>query len=143
MGVHGSNHDFKGEKKMQVAAYHRPASAMKFNPVNIQKNQGPEDPDEGGLKDFYEKYQTPIHIAGGALLGAGIAHYGGGMTGTAVMSAAGTGALAGFFASSPQKALIMGGGAVVGAAIATFAGVPGQAVVSAAGTGALIGFLFG
>ena len=69
--------------------------------------------------------------------------YGGGLTGSAVISAAGSGALGGFFAGeSSKRALYMGGGALLGATIASMAGVPGTAVVSAAGTGTLIGFLF-
>ena len=69
--------------------------------------------------------------------------YGGGLTGTAVVSAAGSGALGGFFAGeSSKRALYMGGGALIGATIANMAGVPGTAVMSAAGTGTLLGFLF-
>jgi hypothetical protein len=96
------------------------------------------------VKDFYDQNKSAIHLGGGALLGAGIAMYGGGLTGTAVVSAAGSGALGGFFAGDDsQKALYMGGGALIGATIASMAGVPGTAVMSAAGTGALLGFLFG
>lgn len=96
------------------------------------------------VKDFYQQNKTAIHLGGGALLGAGIAMYGGGLNGSAVVSAAGSGALGGFFAGDDsQKALYMGGGALIGATIASMAGVPGTAVVSAAGTGALVGFLFG
>ena len=63
--------------------------------------------------------------------------------GEAVVSAAGSGALGGFFAGNNSKAaLYMGGGALIGATIANMAGVPGTAVMSAAGTGALVGFLF-
>ena len=123
----------------------------------IQKPQGPsvqrtaqqaapskeEQSSNGGVRDFYEKNKTAIHLGGGALLGAGIAMYGAGLTGTEVMSAAGSGALGGFFAGSDsQRALYMGGGAVLGATIANMAGVPGAAVLSAAGTGTLLGFLF-
>lgn len=112
------------------------------------KNEAPQ-PEEGksfgdGVRDFYESNKSAIHLGGGALLGAGIAMYGAGLSGTAVVSAAGSGALGGFFAgNSSKKAISMGGGAVIGATIAGMAGVPGTAVMSAAGTGALVGFLFG
>ncbi len=74
------------------------------------------------------------------LLGAGIASIDGGSAGQSVMSAAGAGALVGGVAGSPKSALLTGGGAFIGATIATMAGMPGSAVISAAGTGALIGW---
>lgn len=92
-------------------------------------------------KNFYNEFKTPLHVAGGALLGAGIASIGGGATGQAVMSAAGTGALVGWVLDSPKSAFATGGGAIIGATIATLAGVPGAGVISAAGTGALIGWV--
>ena len=93
---------------------------------------------EGHFQQALKRNGKDVH----ALLGAGIAMYGGGLTGSAVVSAAGSGALGGFFAGENSKrALYMGGGALVAATIANFAGVPGPAVVSAAGTGTLIGFL--
>ena len=92
--------------------------------------------------EFYDQYETPIHIGGGALVGAGLAKMCG-LPGDAVMSAAGSGALAGFFANSPKKAALMAGGAAVGAGIATLAGLPGAGVMGAAGTGTLIAFIFG
>ncbi len=98
----------------------------------------------GGIKDFYESHKGLIHLGGGALLGAGIATYGAGLSGEAVMSAAGSGAFGGFMAGQDtDQALLMGGGAILGATIANLAGVPGLGVMSAAGTGAFIGFLFG
>ena len=106
------------------------------------KSQGEGSSLVDGVRDFYESNKSAIHLGGGALLGAGIAMYGGGLTGSAVISAAGSGALGGFFAGeSSKRALYMGGGALLGATIASMAGVPGTAVVSAAGTGTLIGFL--
>ncbi len=94
------------------------------------------------LKNFYKENQTPIHVAGGALLGAGIAHVAG-VPGGEVLAAAGTGAIAGWFADDPKSAMYMAGGAVVATAIASFAGLPAAAVVSAAGTGTFVGWLLG
>jgi hypothetical protein len=94
------------------------------------------------LENFYHEYQTPVHVAGGALLAAGIARFAG-LPGEAVMGAVGTGVVAGIFAGDQKRALCMAGGAVLGTAIATIAGAPAAAVVSAAGTGTLIGWFIG
>jgi hypothetical protein len=94
------------------------------------------------LKKFYKENQTPIHVAGGALLGAGIAHVAG-VPGGEVLAAAGSGAIAGWFADDPKSALFMAGGAIIGTAIATLAGLPAAAVVSAAGTGTFVGWMVG
>jgi len=122
----------------------------KFNqPRALKKNDDgdapkpPQEPkDQSPVMEFYDRYQTPVHLASGALLGAGLAKLCG-LPSEAIMSAAGTGALAGFFAGSPKKAALMAGGAAVGAAIATMAGVPPAAVLGAAGTGTLVAYLFG
>jgi hypothetical protein len=118
-------------------------------PQALKKKKGgdspkpPEEPkQQNAITEFYESYQTPVHLAGGALMGAGLAKLCG-LPGDAVMSAAGSGALAGYFASSPKKAALMAGGAAVGAGIATMAGLPGAGVMGAAGTGTLVAWLFG
>ncbi|MEW6282847.1 MAG: hypothetical protein AB1758_29820 [Candidatus Eremiobacterota bacterium] len=98
--------------------------------------------EDRSLKDFYQQYQTPIHIAGGALLGAGIAKLAG-VPSEAILGAAGAGALAGFVAGDFRNAVCMAGGAIVGASIAALAGAPGPAIVGAAGTGTLIGWIVG
>ena len=131
---------------MQISTSRAPATqkpvAAKPNPEEQAKAQNEGSSIVDGIRDFYESNKSAIHMGGGALLGAGIAMYGGGLTGSAVVSAAGSGALGGFFAGKNSKrALYMGSGALVAATIANFAGVPGTAVVSAAGTGTLIGFL--
>lgn len=126
------------------------SSSIPKTPVRAAANQpAPVEPRSGGspivdgVRDFYENNKSAIHLGGGALLGAGIAMYGAGLDGSAVVSAAGSGALGGFFAGeSSKRALYMGGGALVGATIANMAGVPGAAVMSAAGTGTMLGFLF-
>ena len=98
-------------------------------------------PDTGSaVKDFYSKYETPVHVGGGALLGAGIARLAG-APGELILSAAGTGAFAGWMARNPKQAMVMAGGAAIGAAVASLAGLPGAAVVSAAGTGTFVGWL--
>jgi hypothetical protein len=91
--------------------------------------------------DFWDNNNTAVNLGGGALVGAGLASLVG-LPSEAVMSAAGSGALAGFFAGSKEKALKMAGGAALGAGIATMAGVPGAAVMGAAGTGTLLAWLF-
>ncbi len=125
-------------------------NAPQFQPPQaLKKNDGgdapkpPEEPkQQNAILEFYDNYETPINIGGGALIGAGLAKWCG-LPSEAVMSAAGSGALAGFFAGSPKKAALMAGGAAVGAGIATLAGLPGAGVMGAAGTGTLIAFLFG
>ena len=121
----------------------------RVQPRALKNNDGgdsPKPPQEpknpSPIADFYDSYQTPIHLAGGALLGAGLAKVCG-LPSESIMSAAGTGAFAGFFAGSPKKAALMAGGAAVGAAIATMAGVPPAGVLGAAGTGTLVAFIFG
>jgi len=124
-------------------------NAPKFNqPRALKNNDGgdsPKPPQEpktqSPIMEFYDRYETPVHLAGGALLGAGLAKVCG-LPSEAIMSAAGTGALAGFFAGSPRRAALMAGGAAVGAAIASIAGVPAAGVVGAAGTGTLVAFFF-
>lgn len=98
--------------------------------------------EDSELMKFYKEYQTPIHVAGGALLGAGISRLAG-VPGEALLSAAGVGAFAGWIADSPRRAVCMAGGAVLGATIASLAGLPGPAVVSAAGTGTFVGWIIG
>lgn len=121
----------------------KPTVAPKAPVAKQETPESQEDSSGGGIKDLYERNKSLIHLGGGALLGAGIAMYGGGLTGSEVVSAAGSGALGGFFAgSSSDRALAMGGGALIGATIASMAGVPGAAVMSAAGTGTFLGFLF-
>ncbi|MBX3171752.1 MAG: hypothetical protein KF760_30355 [Candidatus Eremiobacteraeota bacterium] len=118
-------------------------------PKALKKNDGgdspkpPEEPkQQNAIMEFWEQYETPVNIGGGALIGAGLAKWCG-LPSEAVMSAAGSGALAGFFAGSPKKAALMAGGAAVGAGIATLAGLPGAGVMGAAGTGTLVAWLFG
>lgn len=118
-------------------------------PQALKKNDGgdspkpPEEPkQQNAIMEFWDKYETPVNIGGGALIGAGLAKFCG-LPSEAVMSAAGSGALAGFFAGSPKKAALMAGGAAVGAGIATMAGLPGAGVMGAAGTGTLVAWLFG
>ena len=119
-------------------------------PRALKKNDGgndrkpPEDPQtpKNGILEFYDQYETPIHIGGGALIGAGLAKACG-LPSEAIMSAAGSGALAGWFAGSPKKAALMAGGAAIGAGIATLAGMPGAGVLGAAGTGTMVAWLFG
>ena len=115
-------------------------NTLKRAPKKDEPEQ-PEHNNSNAISDFYHQYQTPVHIGGGALMGAGLARALG-LPGEVAMSAAGTGAVAGFFAGSPKKAVCMAGGAAVGAAIATLAGVPNTAVLGAAGTGTLVGWLF-
>lgn len=134
---------------MQVTMTNLAATQRNSAPVAANSQgpaqQPPADPQDsresGGLKEFYNEYKLPIHVAGGALLGAGIAH----LTGNpaAVMSAAGGGAFAGWVADSPKRAVCMAGGAVIGASIAHMAGLPGPAILSAAGTGTFVGWLVG
>lgn len=114
--------------------------AAPVRPAETQSLDSFARSDSNSLTDFYRSYQTPIHVAGGALMGAGIAHFAG-LSGQPVLAAAGSGALAGFFAGGTRGAVMMGGGALVGAGIAAFAGMPGAAVVSAAGTGTFAGWL--
>jgi hypothetical protein len=119
----------------------------KSAPVAASTPQAPQaaaqDPQEdSALMKFYKEYQTPIHVAGGALLGAGISRFAG-VPGEAVLSAAGVGAFAGWIADEPRRAVCMAGGAVLGATIAHLAGLPGPAVVSAAGTGTFVGWIVG
>ena len=93
------------------------------------------------LQDLYERYKTPAHMAGGALLAAGIARLAG-APGEILLSAAGSGAFAGWMAGeSSREAVLMGLGAIVGASIATMAGVPGVQVLGAAGVGTWLGWL--
>lgn len=123
-------------------AQRKSAPAAAANPSGQPDAPAPQDSREsGGLKEFYHEYKLPIHVAGGALLGAGIAS----LTGNpqAVMSAAGGGAFAGWVADSPKRAVCMAGGAVIGASIAHMAGLPGPAILSAAGTGTFVGWLVG
>jgi hypothetical protein len=96
----------------------------------------------GAVGDFYDKYETPINIAGGALLGAALARACG-LPGEVALGAAGTGAFAGFLTNGRSQAFCTAGGAVAGAAIAALCGVPGPAVLSAAGTGAFVGWIVG
>ncbi len=129
---------------MQISSS-RPAIAKPASAPKAEQAQPQKDDSSFGdsVRDFYESNKSAIHLGGGALLGAGIAMYGAGLSGGQVVSAAGSGALGGFFAGNNSKsALYMGGGALIGATIANMAGVPGTAVMSAAGTGALVGFLF-
>lgn len=125
----------------------RASAPTAVKPQAAQAEQTVEDSGSSfgdGIREFYEGNKSAIHLGGGALLGAGIAMYGGGLTGSAVVSAAGSGAFGGFIAGDDtQRAMYMGGGALIGATIASAAGVPGSAVMSAAGTGAFLGFLFG
>jgi hypothetical protein len=132
------------EQTMQISSS-RPAMAKTIPAPKADQAQPQKDDSSFGdsVRDFYESNKSAIHLGGGALLGAGIAMYGAGLSGGQVVSAAGSGALGGFFAGNNSKAaLYMGGGALIGATIANMAGVPGTAVMSAAGTGALVGFLF-
>lgn len=92
------------------------------------------------VKDFYRKYQTPIHVAGGALLGAGVARLCG-VDPNTIMSAAGTGAFGGFMCGSPKSAICTGGGFVLGCTIGALAGLPGPAILGAGSTGGFLGWL--
>lgn len=100
------------------------------------KGQGVLD----GLNSFYDKYETPINVAGGAVIGAGIAHLCG-VAPEAVMSTAGTGAFAGFLCDGKKQAVLTAGGAILGGAIGAFAGLHGPAIMGACGTGGFIGWL--
>lgn len=91
------------------------------------------------IKDVYLRNRLPAHMAGGALMGAGLATVAG-LEGGAVMSAAGSGAFAGFVANSPKTAVCMAGGALVGAAVAGLAGLQGAAMMGAVSTGTFIGW---
>ena len=102
--------------------------------------QGPDE--DSAIMKFYKENQMPIHVAGGALLAAGIARLAG-VPGEALLSSAGVGAFAGWIADSPKRAACMAGGAVIGATIAGLAGLPGPAIVSAAGTGTFVGWMVG
>lgn len=132
-----------------------------FQPVNIQKSSPVQVPAFQRLKgedkqpktfdkssipllgDFYEEHPRITHMAGGALMGAGLARLVG-LPSEAILGAAGSGAVGGFFAgSSTERAVTMAGGAAVGATIAALASAPGAAVMGAATTGAVIGYLFG
>ncbi|MBT9583455.1 hypothetical protein IV102_08895 [bacterium] len=108
----------------------------KPNPDQPQDGYTPSNPIAG----FYKEHRMLVNIGGGALLGAGIARMAG-LPSEAVMSAAGSGAVGGFFAG--RKGPIMAAGAVAGAAIASLAGAPGAAVVGAAGTGTVVAWIFG
>jgi hypothetical protein len=110
-------------------------------PKTAPETAGQAPKDSFSFDEFYSDYRTPIHVGGGALIGAGIAHLAGGAVGAAVVSAAGTGALVGWLVGSKKSAICTAGGAVLGASIAAMAGVPGAAVMNAAGTGALIGWV--
>lgn len=110
-----------------------------------QEKPATQEPKDGftpsnPIVDFYNSNRTIVNIGGGALIGAGIAKAAG-LPSEAIMSAASTGAVAGWFAG--KKGPMMAAGAGAGAAIATIAGVPGAGVVGAAGTGALVAWLFG
>lgn len=94
------------------------------------------------IKDVYQRNQTPIHLAGGALLGAGLASAAG-IQGSAVISSACSGAFAGWIASSPRQAACMAGGALVGATVAGLAGLNGHAMMSAVSAGTFIGWMAG
>lgn len=93
------------------------------------------------ILDLYTHNTTLVHIGGGAMIGAGLARVCGLPDGL-VMSAAGSGAVAGFFAGSPRRAALMTAGAAVGATIGTLAGLPGSGVMSAVGTSTLVAWLF-
>lgn len=119
--------------------FQAPASA---NPAPQQAPAPKDESEDSAFMKFYKEYQTPIHMAGGALLGAGISRFAG-VPGEAVMSAAGVGAFAGWVADNPRRAACMAGGAVLGATIASLAGLNGPAMVSAAGTGTFVGWFVG
>jgi hypothetical protein len=95
----------------------------------------------GPVGDFWDRNETAVNLAGGALVGAILANVAG-LPSEAIMSAAGSGALAGFFAGSKENALKMTAGCAIGATVGALAGLQGPAMVSAAGTGTLLAFLF-
>ena len=95
-----------------------------------------------GASDFYDRHPQLTHMAGGALLGVGLARAVG-LPPEASISAATSGAICGFFAGgSKDRALSMAGFSAVGAGIAAVAGCPAATIVGAAGTGAIVGWLF-
>lgn len=126
----------------------RVTTTPQFNQPNVLKKSPQGDQPEpsqkshtSGILDVYDRHPTAFNMGGGALIGAGLARMVG-LPSEAVMSAAGSGAVAGFFAGSKEHALCMAGGAALGAGIATLAGAPGVAVMGAAGTGTVLAWIF-
>lgn len=88
---------------------------------------------------FYQQHQTLTQVALGALGAAILARLVGGSP-ESVQSAAGSGALAGWFVSEPSEAAGVAAGAILATLIALLAGVHGDPAISLIGSGAFMGF---